>query len=147
MRKFNEMVQAFMMGRGPMSILRGLAIALVLGCGGGPDISSVRGTVTLDGDPLSNATVVFTPEEGGRSSLGRTNLDGEYTLLYSAGNDGALVGRMRVRITCAEEYTDSNDRTRMKPEIVPARYNEKSELVADVKRAANVINFDLKSEE
>ncbi len=118
---------------------------LASSCSQGPAISSVRGTVTLDGKPLPNATIVFTPEAGGRSSLGRTNDKGEYTLLYTAGKDGALIGAMKVRITVAEEYQDAREKTHMRPELVPARYNEKSELVANVEPKDNVINFDLQS--
>jgi hypothetical protein len=89
--------------------------------------------------------VVFTPEAGGRSSLGRTDETGQYTLQFSAGKEGALLGAMRVRITVSEEYQDAKDRTHLRPELVPARYNEKSELVVNVEPKANVIDFDLKS--
>ncbi|HVJ69838.1 MAG TPA: carboxypeptidase-like regulatory domain-containing protein [Caulifigura sp.] len=121
------------------------AAACLPGCDNGPLVSSVKGTVTLDGKPLANATVVFSPEAGGRSSLGRTNDTGEYKLLFSGEKDGALVGSMRVRITVAEEYTDSRDRSRMRPELVPAKYNENSELVVEVEPKDNVIDFDLKT--
>lgn len=127
-------------------ILLSLAIAAFLhGCDNGPLVSSVKGTVKLDGNPLPNATVVFTPEKAGRSSLGRTNEAGEYKMLFSPEKDGAIVGPMRVRITVAEEFTDSKDRSRMRPEVVPAKYNEKSELVVEVEPKDNVIDFDLQS--
>ncbi len=124
--------------------LGAVSLSVFSGCDNGPVVSSVRGKVTLDGNPLPNATIVFTPETG-RSSLGRTNDDGEYKLLFSPEKDGALVGTMRVRITVAEEYTDSRDRSRMRPELVPAKYNEKSELVVEVEPKDNVIDFDLQS--
>jgi hypothetical protein len=37
------------------------------------------------------------------------------------------------------------DRRRLRAETVPARYNTKSELTANVKRGDNVINFALES--
>ncbi|QDT52226.1 hypothetical protein Pan44_02350 [Caulifigura coniformis] len=126
-------------------LLSSLALALLAGCDNGPVVSSVKGTVSLDGRPLPNATLVFTPEAGGRSSLGRTDDNGLYNLLFTPGKEGALVGDMRVRITVAEEYQDSRDRTHIRPEKVPAKYNEKSELVVTVEPKDNVIDFDLQS--
>ncbi len=122
-----------------------VALSLLSGCDSGPLVSAVHGKVTLDGKPLPNATLVFTPEKAGRSSLGRTNDAGEYKLLFNSDKDGAIVGTTRVRITVAEEYTDSRDRSRMRPELVPAKYNEQSELVVEVEPKDNEINFDLLS--
>ncbi|HVJ88017.1 MAG TPA: hypothetical protein VM452_20300 [Caulifigura sp.] len=122
-----------------------LALSIFSGCDNGPLVSAVHGKVTLDGKPLSNATLVFTPEKAGRSSLGRTNDEGQYKLLFNSDKDGAIVGPTRVRITVAEEYTDSKDRSRMRPELVPTKYNEQSELVVEVEPKDNEINFDLLS--
>lgn len=119
------------------------AALMAAGCNKGPQLSSVKGRVTLDGKPLPNATVTFTPEAGGRASLGRTDENGNYQLLYSATAGGALVGPMRVRISVIEEWTDAQERTFMKPDPVPAKYNEKSDLVVDVEQKANVFDFDL----
>ena len=118
---------------------------LAVGCQKGPELGSVKGTVKLEGQPLANATITFTPEPAGRSSMGRTNDMGEYELRYTATSGGALVGPMRVRITTAGEVTDARERTTMQPELLPKRYNEDSELVVDIKPGANTFDFDLKS--
>jgi hypothetical protein len=47
-----------------------IVLAVVLcatGCGpNGPGIATVEGVVTMDGEPLENASIVFTPAAGGR---------------------------------------------------------------------------------
>ena len=70
-------------------------LVTLIGCGGDsdlPDLGSVTGTVTLDGKPLPNATVEFTPVDGGRPSVAMTEDDGEYELEYTPGNFGATPG-------------------------------------------------------
>jgi len=54
------------------------------GCSdGGPDLNLVPvvGTVTLDGQPLANKSLLFTPESGGGVSAGgNTDASGKYSL-------------------------------------------------------------------
>jgi hypothetical protein len=62
------------------------------GCGS--EYATVTGRVTLDGEPLPNATVSFMPEaEGGRPSFGRTGADGGYSLHKTHRINGALPGK------------------------------------------------------
>ena len=59
-----------------------LAVASAAGCGGAPDdrpdLGEVSGVVTLDGAPVENAVVQFTPAAG-RPSQARTAADGGTT--------------------------------------------------------------------
>lgn len=64
-----------------------------LGCGANKPVP-VAGKVTLDGQPLADAGVVFTPEGGGRPAYGNTEADGSFRLI-----DGALPGTYTVTIT------------------------------------------------
>src|SRR5687768_7145679 len=65
-----------------------LGIALVAlfaaGCSGRPKnfASKVTGKVTLGGQPLAGASVIFTPTAEGSPSAGRTDENGNYTLLW-----------------------------------------------------------------
>lgn len=118
---------------------------VVYGCRNEVELGDVQGTVTMDGNPLPDATVRFIPQGGGRSALGRTDENGNYTMLYSATATGALVGPVRVEITLAEEVTDAAGNSTMKPETIPARYNTASELTVDVGSGNNDFDFDLTS--
>lgn len=53
---------------------------LFFGCNRRPDLQRVEGTVTIDGDPFPNATVVFMPKDGGQMGFATTNEKGYYVL-------------------------------------------------------------------
>lgn len=79
-----------------------VSITLVLtasGCGGGPDMAPVTGTVLLDGSPLAGASVAFTPNGGGRAATGTTDESGQFQLTTFEQNDGALVGEHSVSVS------------------------------------------------
>lgn len=123
------------------------SVALLLGCGGGegPELGSVEGTVTLDGDPLPNATVTFTPRDGGRLSIGITDDDGHYELKHTPSRDGALIGKHRVTITTASSKTGADGNDIEIPEKLPANYNAETELERDVEAGSNEFDFELDS--
>ena len=130
------------------------------GCGGSsdqPELGQVTGKITLDGKPLSGIAVVFQPDNG-RPARGMTDAEGMYELTYIRQTKGTKVGPNRVEIAPsedgeAEESEDSGEESQPaakkqtksgKPKI-PARYNVKSELKADVKAGKNTFNFELES--
>lgn len=133
---------------GNRPLLGGLVVAcvatgaLVAGCssGNGVVVAKVRGTVTLDDQPLRDAEVRFQPASG-RPSFGRTGADGSYQLLYTVSRAGAVVGPCDVTISTAIE----DDSGRVAPERVPSRYFEPGALSVEVKPRGNVHNFDLTS--
>ncbi len=80
-------------------------LALVLaGCG--RRAVPVQGVVTLDGEPLAGATVVFMPDGGGRPANGYTAADGMFQLTTFQPNDGALPGTYRVLVQKTEAQKD-----------------------------------------
>ncbi|QDU63809.1 hypothetical protein Pan216_46900 [Planctomycetes bacterium Pan216] len=122
------------------------SLTLLTGCGGGekPDLGTVTGTVTLDGEPLSNAEVFFQPEQG-RPSVGQTDADGDYELLYTVRRKGAQLGKQTVRISTATMKEDDEGNTIEIPEKVPPQYNSETTLVVEVVPGSNDFDFDLKS--
>lgn len=71
-----------------------MATLLFAGCGGddsiGMPLHPVKGTVTRDGQPVANITVVFNSSEG-YGPRGTTNEEGVYEL-QTGGEPGAPVG-------------------------------------------------------
>lgn len=122
---------------------------LLTGCPGGsdtPELGSVTGTVTLDKQPLPDATVQFTPSGGGRPASAVTESDGGYELMWSPGNPGATPGKYQVSITTASTKTDEATGEDVPiPEKVPAKYNAHTELEREVVAGSNSFNFDLDS--
>lgn len=117
-----------------------LALLSISGCGGDgtrPELVPVRGRVTLDGQPLPKALVVFRAEAGGRGSRSITASDGSYELTYLRDMKGAQPGKNTVSITTATEGQPV--------ERVPRKYNKDSTLVVDVPSPDGEINFDLSS--
>jgi len=137
-----------------LSILAASFLALASGCGGG-DLGAVSGTVTLDGQPLSGAQVTFMPDEGGGPSFGETDSSGKYVLQHNSGERGAVFGKHSVSIEMIEDEEEYDaagmdegtvGARRDKPKVLPARYNEESELTADVEKGDNTVDFPLTSQ-
>ena len=124
------------------------AICLVSLCVGGcssrpkdfPALAPVTGTVTLDGQPLQKAVVMFLSEKGVAAS-GATDANGRYTLLYRGSADGASPGRNTVTVTTLPDDPNMG----VVKERIPAAYNTKSTLTADVVAGTNTFDFALES--
>ncbi|EAQ81283.1 hypothetical protein DSM3645_22866 [Blastopirellula marina DSM 3645] len=130
----------------------GLLLVLTWGCGGDqidPEYKPVSGTVTLDGQPLPDAQISFVPPGTGSSGSGFTDEYGKYELYYAARRGGAKLGENRVFITKNKPSTGKRGEfagvSEADMEMLPARYNRKTELTATVEDKRNEINFDLKS--
>ena len=126
-----------------------MLVMVVVGCGRNElGLVPVEGVVTLDGQPLADARVIFRPFEGGRPSSGVTDADGNFKLVYSEDQTGALPGKHHVSVsTLVEADPDSSDplvKTGQK-ERVPAKYNSKTTLEADLDAGNESLTFDLKS--
>lgn len=144
---------------GLLAIALAAPILTLSGCGAAsdrPELGLVTGTVTMDGQPLCNIVVLFSPDNG-RPARGKTNSQGKYELTYIGHTPGCKVGHNRVEIAPNEEgeqdSEDSRDTEsggaaqRPKPGKlrIPARYNSKSELEADVQPGENEFDFKLES--
>src|SRR5262249_55401986 len=116
--------------------MRALSVPLLLlvlaGCSSRPyKVAPVSGLITLHGQPLPGAAMVFSPLPHdkeiapGPGSGAFTGPDGRYSLtLTQAGAKvkGAVVGRHKVRITLVTPESRPGDRPKPVPKL-PARYN------------------------
>jgi hypothetical protein len=121
-----------------------LAVVYNGGCSGTskglPSLAPVSGTVTMDGEPLQKVLVTFLAEKGIVTS-GVTDAVGRYTLLYRGIHRGAGMGRNTVQVTTMPDDPDRG----LAKEPIPAVYNNKSILTADVVAGANTFDFKLES--
>jgi hypothetical protein len=87
----------------PYWILLCIPLLAVAGCGGKFKLGQVEGTVTLDGKPLGEAAVAFTPLAAGPespASSGLTDSAGKYRLsLVIDQTSGAIVGKHKVVVS------------------------------------------------
>ena len=103
-------------------------------------LAPVSGRVTLDGQPLAGAAVVFQPKFAGDSgevapgSVGRTNEIGRYALMTVNDEPGAAPGTHKVRIySYSPESAPVGDTdAREGAERGPGRYNYRRTLVFEV---------------
>jgi hypothetical protein len=83
--------------------LVGVTLLTAAACGGSAKPVKVAGRITLDGQPLTGATVVFTPADGnGNIASGRTNSDGEFRLTTFNTDDGAVPGDYKITVKIDE---------------------------------------------
>ncbi|EAQ79195.1 hypothetical protein [Blastopirellula marina] len=126
------------------------AVCALGGCAdNGPAIGYVAGEITLDGEPLENAMVLYSPITPGRPSMAVTNSDGKYALTFSGTRKGATVGDHTVSITTAQDanYDDFGNVTNAAvKERVPKNYNTDTQQRVSVTAGDNQIDFHISSE-
>ena len=116
----------------------------VAGCGsGGPPRLRVVGAVTLDGQPLADGAISFLPAGKGVAA-GATIAGGRYVV---EGAKGPTPGEYRVEIRASapsgKQVKDSFGQASISEmeSIIPARYNDKTTLRAEI-TAAGSNQFD-----
>lgn len=121
-------------------------ILLSLGCSQQDygDLGKATGVVSLDGQPYPGAMITFTPANG-RPSIGLTNEDGAYELIYIRNTKGAVPGEHRVSISTVPPVQPDDYRGPAYKEPIPARYNRRSDLTRTVQLGTNTFDFELKS--
>ena len=83
--------------------------------------------------------VSFKPSAAGRSSTAVSVEDGSYRIRYDR-EFGAIVGEHEVRIST---YRGPNGDFPGRAELIPMKYNSKTELIVDVESGHQVIDFEL----
>lgn len=96
----------------------------VFGCGNG--LFPVNGTVTLDGSPVSGATVMLVAKSGGRTGTGRTAVDGRFAISLPDGSRGMPAGDYGVSVVLLKGTIRKNK------EINPEQLRSNEELGAVV---------------
>lgn len=140
---------------------QGSLIALLVitghGCSSGikePELGSVKGKVTVDGQPGANLMVTFEPQAAGggpgKSQVGgassaTTDPSGGYELIYKASVKGAVVGSHKVRITSAAGGGPAGGTTGEKAIKIPVTYNEQTNITKEVKKGDNTIDLEVKT--
>ncbi len=109
--------------------LIGMIVLSTAGCGGpGYPLANVSGTVSMNGKPLADANVTFSPAGGqsGPSSSGKTDSEGKFELVtIDLDHPGAVPGQHRVTITTAQA-TGDDERATISRELVPPKYRDGS---------------------
>lgn len=129
-------------------LLRAGSLALltmaITGCSrkASPQLGQVEGVITIDGQPASHAMIEFQPAQpNGSPSYGFADATGRYKLQFTGSRHGALLGTHTVRVTFDDDPSPDQP---PHPFQIPAKYNKRSELKAEVAVGSNRHDFDLK---
>jgi hypothetical protein len=123
-----------------------VVVLLQAGCADGPAYGDVRGEVTLDGQVIQEGVVQFTPLDGSTPTA-------EALITGSRFQVKVPVTKHRVSISAPKlpprglpgAKAKSIDSTWAAEQLIPPRYNARSELTTEVKKGVNDISFHLKS--
>jgi hypothetical protein len=131
-----------------MSMLRwnlpgALVLFLVLGCGSsGPAKHTVSGQVTFDGAPVPEGDIIFEPVDKNLAADGGKITDGRYSLEVKPGKHRVVIRASKL-VKLPPGQKGAMGETEMHQGYIPARYNEKTELTADIS-GPRELDFTLK---
>ena len=123
-------------------------IPMMLGCpgGGGLDLQPVTGTVTFDGAPIEEGRIQFRSTAGDQRSFAGVIENGSYTV-------ETFTGPMQVQIRASRlvegkfDTSNPDEETPMGEMYIPAKYNSRTELTAEVPEGGTTLDFELTSSE
>jgi hypothetical protein len=129
--------------------------AILPGCGGGseyegPPRYALSGKVTLGGEPVDGGVIAFIPPtEDGYTASGVIT-GGQYSIREG---QGANEGSHRVEIRWSKptgkkrlDIEDTGQEIEVVAEAIPLKYNEQSELTAEVSESQTSFDFPLTTE-
>jgi hypothetical protein len=143
------MIASSKLARRLLSLLTGLALLSVMGCG--DDEKALRkrypvsGKITYNGSPVETGEISFHPDgPGGRPATG-TISNGSYSLKTLTPGDGAYPGNYKVVVT-PKQLGLPKGKGAKASSVIPQKYglDSSSPLTAEVKPQTNDIPFDLK---
>lgn len=120
------------------------AVAVLTGCtGGDPNFSEVSGSVTVDGQPLKEGNITFSSVSGNAPSAGGPIADGKYTAKVHIGSTKVEIRASKVVGQKKVYDTPDSPVQPILEEVLPAKYNERTELTLEVQPGTTVKDFDL----
>ena len=120
-------------GISKLTLLLAVLSFVFTGCGyRRPAQVKTTGTVTIDGEPVADAALMFVPDSG-RPASGNTNTNGEFQVSSFGGNDGLPAGNYRVTVTklvLKDKFQEIYDRQveRAKAEAEPGEEPEEVDM-------------------
>ncbi|MEX1041829.1 MAG: hypothetical protein WDZ51_14415 [Pirellulaceae bacterium] len=116
------------------------------GCGDDDPRSSVSGTVTLNGERLTGGEIVFVPVNPRLASESARIDDGRYTMRVAPGEKQVVIRAERDHPTAQMPGPDPGTMIPLREQFIPKRYNDNTELTAEVVQGANKFDFELEAE-
>ena len=122
-----------------------MLLSCFVGCGQESKVALITGTVSIDGKPPEKGSISFIPVNGQGPTAGTELKEGKFS-------SQAAIGECKVEIRVSKvvgkkklyDTPDSPVQDLME-EVLPAKYNEASELRVEIKKGKNEKAWDLKT--
>jgi hypothetical protein len=129
------------------SLIACLTVVAFAGCGSDlPPLAPLTGTITLNGEPFANGSLMFSPLGGGRPSVAKTNEQGEFEAMYQLGVPGAIIGKHSVMFEAGgsdEPLSEEDEMNLHKKNPGPPKNFKISPKEVEVQQGGSVVNFTL----
>jgi hypothetical protein len=124
-----------------------LAVLLALAGCGGASIADVHGTVKVDGEPIADGAILFSPENGKGQPAGGPIKDGHYSVKVQAAAMKVAINKFKLLKKVKLYNTPNVPYVQQNTEVLPDKYSDiaKTELRLDVKPGLNPKDWDLHS--
>lgn len=115
---------------------------LLAGCDRGPAQGTVKGTVTLDGQPVENGMIRFVPTDGGTQPADSPVVSGVYSVTIVPGEKKVEVtwGKSRSGAKASDTASQGSDQI---IEAIPFKYNSQTTLMYKVVEGEQRKHFEL----
>jgi hypothetical protein len=121
------------------------AVVAVAGCSSQESLPVVEGAVTLDGQPLESGLIRFVPVDGLTPTADATITGGKYSAQVPAGEKQVSISAPKVVGQQKMYDTPDSPTADIVDELLPAKYNAKTELVFKVVPGTQTRDFALLS--
>jgi hypothetical protein len=120
-----------------------LVCAALAGCG--ETHGNVTGTVTFDGQAIPNGSITFVKSDG-TAREGAVIKDGNFQTRLAPGRYKVEVNAQKVVSKRKQKGMSGEiEEVEVTEEMIPERYNSKTELSEEIKSGSHTIKLDLKS--
>ena len=128
-----------------------LSVACFVGCKPSDGLNDVEGTVTLNGQPLASGHIDMGPMAGQSGTpVGGDIVDGKFKLRASEGEMVVSIrSQQTVQLSPEEQTADEKAHgvTERTKELLPQKYNDRSELKTTIVKGKNTVTFDLTTDD
>jgi len=121
------------------------SVIALAGCGEDSDLPRVSGTVSVDGQPVEKGSISFIPVDGQGPTTGAEIVTGKYA---STAPRGESKVEIRVpKVVGQKKLYDTPDSPvqNILAEVLPDKYNEKTELRVQCQPGRNEKSWELKT--
>jgi hypothetical protein len=129
------------------SLITCLTVVAFAGCGSDlPPLAPLTGTITQNGQPFANGSLMFSPVGGGRPSVAKTNEQGEFEAMYQLNVPGAIIGKHSVMFEAGgsdEPLTEEEEMNLHKKNPGPPKNFKISPTEVEVQKGGTVVEFTL----